>query len=791
MLSLAEIAEKLGGKVMHGPKGDYVQAPGPGHSKKDASLSVKLTDDGKDVLVNTFAGDDRMEALKYVRDMLGLKGEPKKGSNGKANGKGKANGNGKLDNTTMQFISEHVYVTAEGKPYGLVKKYVDDQGKKHFFQYHWDEATQSWPTGKPKGPKVPYMLPELIKAHSSSRIFFCEGEKDADALHAKSFVATTMTEGAGKPWDPAMTRYFKDRTVVILADADAKALRPVAKSVKVLDLYEDRDDGSDISDFLKHDAAGVQLVKRADKTPEWDPGEAKKQEQEQLDEIARLKGLDQVLKKKELAKELGITGKELDKVLQEKDASKQPEHWTVEPWAEPVLTEALLNQLEEIYIKHVILPEHGAVVMALWCLHSWAIDAASATAFLHFISPVPECGKTRAMEVMQWTVSRGFMASNMSPSVLYRLIDRDHPTLIIDEAETYIKREDVRGILDGSHTRAGARTIRNIGDNHEPAWFETFGPKIIGGLGKLQKTIQSRCITLHMKRKKKTEKVIKLRGYDTDAFKALRSQACRWRDDNIEALKKAQPMLPSGLTDRGEDCWEPLFAIAELAGAGWVTKAHAAARALNGSHDVGDDDLGVQLLAKMRDLFEITRETSSADGVTSQALMEYLHKDTTGPWLAYGKMQKEITQRQIADLLRPFDIKPRTIRDGSETDKGYKFAWFTDAFDTYLVNPPIQSVTPSQVNDNKHLAQFSSVTPDQVVTDEKADKSLISLTCDGVTDQKQGGPPVCRYCTDPVDGSEVSCTVAGITVHLHEKCVDAWLDAAKTMTPEEMLQTYR
>jgi hypothetical protein len=57
---------------------------------------------------------------------------------------------------------------------------LDDLGKKHFFQYHWDGS--GWPTGKPKGPKIPYMLPELIKAHPSNLVFLCEGEKDADAL---------------------------------------------------------------------------------------------------------------------------------------------------------------------------------------------------------------------------------------------------------------------------------------------------------------------------------------------------------------------------------------------------------------------------------------------------------------------------------------------------------------------------------------------------------------------------------------------------------------------------------
>ena len=81
-------------------------------------------------------------------------------------------------------------------------------------------------------------------------------------------MATTASEGAAAKWDPALTPYFKDRHVVILPDADrpgrahaqkvAKAIHGVAASVRILDLYPERHDGSDVSDFIANDTAGVQ-----------------------------------------------------------------------------------------------------------------------------------------------------------------------------------------------------------------------------------------------------------------------------------------------------------------------------------------------------------------------------------------------------------------------------------------------------------------------------------------------------------------------------------------------------
>jgi 5S rRNA maturation endonuclease (ribonuclease M5) len=807
MLSLSEISKKLGGngKVHHSPKGDCVKVPGPGHSANDDSLTIWLTDDGEDIRVHSHAGDNELESVDWVREQLGLpKWEPKKK---KANGNGRGNGK---SGAAWTDISEHVYCAADGKPYGMVKKCLDGNGKKQYPQYHWDDGGQLQ-NGKHPGPKIPYMLPELIKAQVSIPIYFCEGEKDADALAKIGLVATTASEGAKAPWDKAMTEYFAGRTVIILPDADipgrkhaqkvANALAGTAYSIKVLDLFPDRDDGYDVSDFLRHDTVGAQLTKLAKKEPEWMPADTKKQEDDMIAELEGLTGIDQAKRKKEIAKELGISGKDLEKVLRDKSTEAQPEHWPVEPWPEPVSIEALLDQLEEFYATHVILPEHGAVAMALWCMHAWTIDAAYTSPFLTFTSPEMRCGKSTAMEALLWTAPRTVMASNISPSAFYRYIDRDRPTLLIDEAETHTHREDTRGILDGGHTRASAHTIRCVGDASEPKLFSTWGPKVIAGIGKMQATIRDRSIIILMKRKKTTEKVKRLRGRDTDEFRALRQQACRWAKDNIATLKEAEPARPGGLNDRAADHWEPLFAIADLAGDEWAAKARAAALALSGDNDAETDSLGVQLLAAIKDLME----GLNAESVVSQAVVEHLHKDESGPWLAYGKMQKPITQRQVSDLLKPYGIKPRTIRDGWDTKKGYKFAWLKAAFEAYLPAPSSQSVTPSQCNGDKELAKISSATPEKHVTDEEAAKCLSPLHCDSVTDRK---PPIsenggetasdpcadrmaCRYCDGPADGTEVTCSVVGVEVSLHSKCVDGWLAAAKTMSAEEMLKTYR
>ena len=64
--------------------------------------------------------------------------------------------------------------------------------------------------------------------------------------------------------------------------------------------------------------------------------------------------------------------------------------------------------------------------------------------------------------------------------------------------------------------------------------------------------------------------------------------------------------------------------------------------------------------------------------------------DKTAPWATYNK-GKEISQAQVAKLLTPYGIKPKTIRwdegtkDGSYP-KGYLLEWFTEVFDRHCTS---------------------------------------------------------------------------------------------------------
>jgi putative DNA primase/helicase len=182
----------------------------------------------------------------------------------------------------------------------------------------------------------------------------------------------------------------------------------------------------------------------------------------------------------------------------------------------------------DTYTRHVVLPPHGANAMALWALHAWAIDAAYLTPFLMFVSPEPRCRKSTALALLYRTAPRTAMASNISAAAIYRYVEALHPTLLLDEAETFpMENEDIRGILNSGHSRDTANVIRLVGDDNEPKEFSTWSPKALASIGKLAATLRDRALIIPMKRRKADERVKKLRIEDTDEFAALRRKGQR------------------------------------------------------------------------------------------------------------------------------------------------------------------------------------------------------------------------------------------------------------------------
>jgi len=327
-------------------------------------------------------------------------------------------------------------------------------------------------------------------------------------------------------------------------------------------------------------------------------------------ELAALSPLKYARQRKQAAEKIGIKLDMLDRLVKElrkseDTVSAEPPHWDVEPWPEQVNGDALLRDLANVFRAHAVLPAYAEVALALWCMHTWCLDCASRSPFMTLVSAVKRSGKTTIMSLLKWLTCRSELVSNISSAALFRYIEAQQPTLLMDEGDSFLPDDEaMRGILNSGHTRSGAYVIRCEGEQLTARRFSVWAAKAIATIAKVADTVEDRSVVIDMVRKLTTEKVTRWDLDDKPDLAALRRQQARWAEDNAEALKAAETEQPRGLNDRAADNWRPLLAIAKVAGGEWSDLAATAAVSLSGSRE--DDDNLVRLLADIRDTFPRT-----------------------------------------------------------------------------------------------------------------------------------------------------------------------------------------
>jgi putative DNA primase/helicase len=527
-------------------------------------------------------------------------------------------------------------------------------------------------------------------------------------------------------------------------------------------------------------AAGVEVE---------DPGE------KLIGELARMSELAYQGRRAESAARLGIRVAVLDKLVRQGRSHREDEqaalpHWNVEPWDAEISGTELLEDIERAFRRYIVLPAGAGVALALWTLHAWTVDAGDISPFLVLVSPTKRCGKTSALIVLYYLTPKSELASNISASALFRYVEDVCPTLLIDEADSFVKdNEEMRGILDSGHTKAAAHVIRNVEVNgeHKPRRFSTWAPKAIATIRSLADTLEDRAIVVQLQRKPKAASVARLRKRDSDEFAILRRQAARWAADTFSRLTDPDPAIPESLNDRAADNWRPLIAIADLAGGHWPQRARESACVLSGEgHD--STSINVELLADIHNI-----AFGELDVIRSIDLVIKLIADPERPWVEW-KGGKPLTQKQLAGLLRPFGIISETVSvPGFADAKGYRRARFEEAWEAYLPgqNTSARPTPPSDPSKRRNAdgtgtsSDFRSVAEDigdgsknanlfnghagsDASTDQKHGKGAQGYIDQGIRPSPEGG--TCIQCRGPVDGQERQVAVGNTTVWLHPEC---------------------
>ena len=220
----------------------------------------------------------------------------------------------------------------------------------------------------------------------------------------------------------------------------------------------------------------------------------------------------------------------------------------------------LLGAVEEWLRRFIIFPnDHGPIAVALWVAFTHVVDAFDVAPYLLITAPEIESGKTKLMEVAAPLCHRPMFSSSMTPAVLFRTIDRDHPTLLLDEADNiWTGRKDDKAtelvaLLNAGHRRGvPARRMGGSGKTTLQE-FDVFGPKAIAGafpeVGNIPESLRSRAVHLRMQRK------LQRKGSIDGLGRPGNGPLMRWKPFAISSLERwPTPTFAKFRSTRSRSC---------------------------------------------------------------------------------------------------------------------------------------------------------------------------------------------------------------------------------------------
>jgi Protein of unknown function (DUF3631) len=378
------------------------------------------------------------------------------------------------------------------------------------------------------------------------------------------------------------------------------------------------------------------------------------------------------------------------------------------------------------------------------------------------------------------------MASSATPAFLARAIEKHRPTVLIDEydataAGDQAMSETLRGQLSSSFDRDGAKIGKCVplpGGGYDEREFSTWAATWIAGIKKIPETVEDRSVVLRLKRKLPGEKVARFRAKDGGELDILRRKIARFVIDNEQRLRDIEPNMPEALSaagDRAPDAWEPLVAIADVAGGAWPERARNVALALAGVDAAPlDGDVETALLSDIShilnacDAFEPAaeqlknnkqiavealdafrgredggkRQSRRIVGLGGEQLTNALAMLVERKWPAWDK-GRPMRPHQLARLLGAFGVRSQPLRDGDTVFRGYPRDRLEDAIERYITRTPLisgdfarYSVTRSEKAEEIEL--FENVTDEVRNASENAGNANKSAGCDDVTAKGSG-----------------------------------------------------
>jgi putative DNA primase/helicase len=312
------------------------------------------------------------------------------------------------------------------------------------------------------------------------------------------------------------------------------------------------------------------------------------------------------------------------------------------------------------------------MVIAAWVLFSHTLDKHQNSPRLMFWSPTYGSGKTTALDLTVGLVRKPFAAPMATDAVLYRMEQLGHPTLIIDEADNWMKdgRSIQMGILNiGFGPRSVAKIPRvNMDKDGIVEHFNVWGAVVMASRGKKPSGgMARRTILIRMEKAPPDWKAVGRKG----ELRELHDRAASWAEGvalpDIEVQGVAE-----------KDTWRPLLAVAQSWGRGDEMLRIAQARA---PIEVEEN---IRLLRDIRSVF------GQKDRLCTGSIINALMILEDSPWdLKFEQLNGRSQTQRPAEMylsaqLKGFEIEKEKEAKGTPRCRGWARSSFEPVWERYL-----------------------------------------------------------------------------------------------------------
>jgi hypothetical protein len=328
----------------------------------------------------------------------------------------------------------------------------------------------------------------------------------------------------------------------------------------------------------------------------------------------------------------------------------------------------LIPDIQKFIQKYVALPsKNEALVLATWVLHTWNFGAANVTPYLYIYSFKPSSGKSTLLETLQVIARNARRADDMTAPVMFKIIERECPTLLMDEIDTQwsgSRNEPKRNVLNTGYRKGGVAWREQARELIE---FSTFCAKVLCGInnGFLPATIRDRCIPIELKPKasdQKIERFVMHRVMQSADLNDLLDRIELFGNRHFADIHVQSPKPMANVAPRQDEISEPLLAIAAV---------------------LGYED---ELRTALERIFATAGKTQPSP---TQVIFRRIHEAFEGQpkiWTddlckALGPMYNG---RTLALWLEPFGIMPKDVRVGNQVKRGYSADQFMQVWEAHL-----------------------------------------------------------------------------------------------------------